>query len=85
MDGATLLVTVCAGIVAACPPAGVCSGLVDGLAYATVTASPYATGLERVIITLAPEIATELTPLAEELTITEKAEAAGTILARVRL
>ncbi len=46
---------------------------------------PYATGLDRVKYTFVPEILTELTARATELTCTENAEEEGTMLARVRL
>jgi len=85
MTGFTLFVTAWAVIVAACPPAAVCKGFVAGLVYATVTAFPLTTGLARVSRTFVPEIVTEFTFLAVELTMTEKAETAGTMFARVEL
>ena len=53
--------------------------------YATVTASPYTTGLDSVNSTLVPDIATELTFLAVELTVTAKAGAPGTMFASDKL
>ena len=55
-------------MVAACPPAEVCSGLEEGFVYATVTVFPYAAGLESVRRTFVPDTDTELTLLAVELT-----------------
>jgi len=81
----TLLVTVWAEREAAWPPSAVCSGLAEGFVYATVIVLPYATELARVKTTFVPETETELILLTAEFTWTEKAEAAGTILASVRL
>ncbi len=47
--------------------------------------SPYAAGLESVRFTLVPLTETELTDRETELTVTAKAEAAGTMFARERL
>jgi hypothetical protein len=79
------LVTGWAVRLAACPPEVVCKGFVAGLVYATVTTLPLTTGLESVNRTFVPEIETLLTPLEVELTITVKADEAGTIFARLVL
>ena len=69
-------------MVMACPPEGVCSGLLPGFVYVTVITSPLIMALARVNWTFVPEMATVFTVRAAELTITAKAEGAGTILAR---
>jgi hypothetical protein len=67
-----LLVTGLELILAALPPELVCNELKNGLVYATVTISPKTTGLAKVNRTVAPVIATELTVLRTELTLTLK-------------
>jgi hypothetical protein len=81
----TLLSTLFTPDDSACAPEADCSGLEEGFVYSTVTASPNATALARVNVTLVPETTTDVTFLEVEFTLTLNAETGGTTFARVRL